>query len=338
LKTYTSPTTGAYKTQILGSGGNLEAVNINTLKPVVQETISALSKNIMLNPAIIYDLNTRTLNQDTLKAYFFELSRPIIANDYKELPGILKGLLANKDMLTKDQGMAMDPAMMAKLVRDIMDRSAIAIPMGQINPQEMGIAMILASILRNPTEDQKFIIDTITSLLKEVGNIEEESGSPELKKAQDDLLQMVAAVLIAQAIPDLLKEGDVASIKTVFKDLEIKKTMIMKNYEESTKPYYEEVKSIMKSNMTALKLGDSITKKIIDEMPRSELDKLMNALRKLEKRSAEQEAVVRQADALKARYLDPNTQILKESMKQSIQDATKSLNLTLNGAGAAKKK
>ncbi|MCX5679897.1 MAG: hypothetical protein NTZ95_04495, partial [Candidatus Omnitrophica bacterium] len=96
------------------------------------------------------------------------------------------------------------------------------------------IMFALANILKNPTEDQKLILDAVESLLNDMKNLEEKAGTnPELNKAESDLLQMVASVLLAQGVPDLLKEGDIEGVKGIFRDLGASKDKIMLDYAQS---------------------------------------------------------------------------------------------------------
>ena len=79
---------------------------------------------------------------------------------------------------------------------------------------------MLAGIMKDPTDDQKMVIDAMQALIEEAKNIEEETQSDEITKASDGLTQMVATVLLAQALPDLLKSEDVSMIKGVFAELD----------------------------------------------------------------------------------------------------------------------
>ena len=119
------------------------------------------------------------------------------------------------------------------------------------------------------------------SLLADVSKIEQDSGlSPELAKASDDLLQMVAAVLIAQAIPDLLKEGDISSVKGIFSELNASKIKIMADYQESVKPYYEEIKKILAKNEVTLRLADILPSNLkLDSIEGRELDNIIGKLK-----------------------------------------------------------
>ncbi len=190
----------------------------------------------------------------------------------------------------------------------------------------------LIGILNNPASDQKQVIDTVTSLLNDIENVQKETGdnSLELQKASDELLQAVANVLLAQAIPDLLKEGDLANLKGIFSNLDTAKSKIILEYKESTKPYYEEVKKMLEKNAAALDLNlKSILEKELRDMPRSEIDKIVEKLKAKEKRTFEEEYILQEEQKARATYLEPNKKRLEETMKAMLQEFTKRLSTTL---------
>ncbi|MCX5686555.1 MAG: dockerin type I domain-containing protein [Candidatus Omnitrophica bacterium] len=195
------------------------------------------------------------------------------------------------------------------------------------------------SAAKDLTEDQKVLMDTISNFLKDMNDIEKVVGeNPELKKASDNLIQMVANILLAQAIPDLLKEGDLANIKGTFDDLNSSKARIISGYMESTKPYYEEVKKLLEKNANALNLSlGGILEKELREAPRSEIEKVLAKIRSKEKRSFEEDYILQQEAKIKAKYIDPSKKKLEEDMKVILQDATKKLNATLENISDKKK-
>ena len=187
------------------------------------------------------------------------------------------------------------------------------------------------SAAKDLTEDQKALMDTISNFLKDMNDIEEGVGeNPELKKASDNLIQMVANILLAQAIPGLLKEGDLSNIKGTFDELNSNKARIISGYMESTKPYYEEVKKLLEKNANALNLSlGGILEKELREAPRSEIEKVLAKIRSKEKRSFEEDYILQQEAKIKAKYIDPSKKKLEDDMKVILQDATKKLNRTL---------
>ncbi|GAG29142.1 unnamed protein product, partial [marine sediment metagenome] len=110
-------------------------------------------------------------------------------------------LNAKADSALFEEGGEINPALLAKLMAEALRESALSIPIGELSLGEMELAMMLANILANPTEDQKVVLDALASLLSEAEKLEEETGSTELKAATDDFVQMVATCLLAQALP-----------------------------------------------------------------------------------------------------------------------------------------
>jgi hypothetical protein len=162
--------------------------------------------------------------------------------NYQETASIVKGLLDNKNnLMPKGEGTGeIDPAVLSKIVETALAKSNLALnaERGQAE-QAMEIARALANVLANPTDDQKAVIDVASSLVKEMDDVigKDAGANPELKKATDELLQAIANVLLAQAIPDLLKEGDLSNIRGIFSNLDTAKTKIMLEYNDATKPY-----------------------------------------------------------------------------------------------------
>jgi hypothetical protein len=270
------------------------------------------------------------------------LSTPLSKDTASSVTGpIFKGLLQNKEGLVLNGQGGADPGLVARIVRDALDQSALAIPIGEANAQEMEIALKLANIMKNPTEDQKFILATVETLLKDVKNMEDQTGSPELKKASDDLLQMVASVLIAQAIPDLLKEGDVASIKNIFSGLNDSKIKILQDYQESTRPYYDEIVKDLSNNMSLLQLKNvlsgSMTKEELEKLPRSDIDKILEKLRQAKDKSSQAQYILQQEEKYRSKYLDPNKKLLEEHMKDMMKSFTQKLSKVLESTGTKKK-
>ncbi|MCX5686557.1 MAG: right-handed parallel beta-helix repeat-containing protein, partial [Candidatus Omnitrophica bacterium] len=95
----------------------------------------------------------------------------------ENLTNIFKGLLANSEALqSSNQGGGIDPRLLAKIVGDALNKSALATPQGGVNPDEMEIAAKFANILGNPTEDQKVLIDAIKGLLQDMNKVEKEEA------------------------------------------------------------------------------------------------------------------------------------------------------------------
>ncbi len=178
----------------------------------------------------------------------------------------------------------------------------------------------LESILNNPSEDQKFIIETILSLLKGISEIEEEAGkSAELTKAENDLLQMAAAVLLAQGIPDLLKEGDVENMKGMFKDLGASKDKVLLNYKDSIKPYYNNIAKEIAANIAVLEIKGIVNKKLTEEelrkMEPREIDRILENIRKSNDKSFELEYILQQDSKYRKEYLEPSKKLMEDHMK-----------------------
>ncbi len=265
------------------------------------------------------------------------------AMDANTLASIFKGLLKGKDSLLSAANTGpVDMALVEKIVSNaLIKEGALAAPASQVTPEEMEIAMQLAAIIKNPTENQKVVLGAITALLNEVNKQEQESASPELKKSSDNLIQMVAAVLIAQAIPDLFKEGDISNIKNIFSELNTQKGRIILEYQDSVKPYYKEIAKELSNNMNILQLKNilsgNMAKEQLEKLPPNELDKILEKLRQAKDKSLEEEHILQQEAKYRSLYIEPNKKMLEDNMKHMLEGFTKKLSNVLEGADAIKK-
>ncbi|MFA6078814.1 MAG: hypothetical protein WC779_03605 [Candidatus Omnitrophota bacterium] len=238
----------------------------------------------------------------------------------------------------------MDPEDLLGLLSDsLSDKDALAAySIFGTDGEYMNVMSLLNSIFKNPTEDQKKIIDTLSTLLMDMEQIKKSSLDPSaMGKAVDELVQMVAAVLLAQALPDLITDKDVANIRGIFADLGIVKGRIMSQYQEAITPYYDEVRKMLAQNIDALQqqniLSKSIIKEEIDKLPRNEIDKIIEKLKKAEKKGFEEQYILQQEAKAREKYIDPSKKTMEEGMKFVLNDFTKRLNSTLDSAGSAKK-
>ncbi|MDO8535732.1 MAG: hypothetical protein Q7S30_01795, partial [Candidatus Omnitrophota bacterium] len=318
---------------ILSVADTVYAPNLVTAeKPAFVNT--ALSNDSSSNNLLNFTQQMEIMNKEIINRAFSEQSGSNTFMDSgKAASNALKGLQSNKNLISQSSTAPINQAMLVRLVRDALSESALSIPMGDVGPQEMQLAMLLTNALKNPTEDQKQVLDAVTTLLKEVNKQQQESDSSELKKAADDLLQMTAAVLIAQAIPDLLKEGDVANIKGVFSELNVTKNKIMLDYQKSTKPYYDEVIKELSKNMSILQVKNIISNNMTDEelakLPRNEIDKIFEKLKQAKDKSFETEYLLQQESKYRKAYIDPNKKLLEEKMKAMMKEFTGRLSRSL---------
>jgi hypothetical protein len=195
----------------------------------------------------------------------------------------------------------------------------------------------LANMLNNPTEDQMLVMDSVQALLidlKKAGEDKTEAASA-VKKAQDELLQVVANILIAQAIPDLLKEGDMSIIKNIFRELDSQKAKLLFEYDEAVKPYYSEMKAVISSNMAFLQMNNILSKTIIQEelkkLEPSEVDRIIEKIKKLQSSSPDAASMLRQESGLRSKYINPNKKVFEDRVKQMLEGFTARLSKILEG-------
>jgi len=258
------------------------------------------------------------------------------------LKTIFKGLLTNKDALALDAAGALDPALIAKLLQDILGEAALPLSIDEIDSQVMEIAMILANIFKNPTSEQKLMIDVLQELLDEAQKLEEETGNEDLKKATDDFTEMVATVLLAQALPDLLKKGDISNMKSVFEELDMEKEQILREYKDSVRIYYKSLVEELAANMATLQLKDilskSLTERELGKLSTQRIDEIVNKIRSVKDKTITEEQILKVEGKYREEYLVPAKRILEENIKILLQGFTKKLFSVLDGAGLVKEK
>ncbi len=326
------------------SGPNVSVTNPAT-SPLAQTTTS-LTKSTTST----LDSRITTTYQSRLDEYSRSLDTLLTTRSGKELDAntiasIFKGLIKGKEgILASNMGLQGNPQVEA-IVLNALKESALSVPIANIkesNREEMEIALRLAEILKNPTESQKMTLNSIESLLSDINKIEDgKSASPELQKASDELIQMVATVLLAQAIPDLFKEGDVTNIKAIFTELNTTKNRIMLEYQDATKPYYSEIVKEMSKNMAILQLknmlSNKMTKEQLEKLPPNELDKILEKLRQAKDKSLEEEYILQQEAKYRSLYIEPNKKMLEDNMKHMLEGFTKRISGVLEGVKTDKK-
>ena len=244
---------------------------------------------------------------------------------------ILKGLLISKGGMSSKDIASMNPALLEGLVQDALTSQALAIPVANLAQTEadtMELASTLADILSNPTEEQKAVLDVVASLLEEAGKMGgEEKGAVE--KASDGLIQAVATILVAQAIPDLLNADDISNIKGIFSELGTVKGKVLSDYQNAIKPYYDEMKKALVENMNALQLNNVISKntleKELENLPPIEIDRIISKMKNSKDKTPEAASILREESRLRGEYLDPNKKAMEDNMKVVLDNFTKRL-------------
>jgi len=331
-----------YATHAFGAytGEQLQTQAENPEYAAWQESLNDSAGGLFANQA---DAVTAQFNKGLDATLAFTATDGLQANvDANKMTGIFEGLLANKDALILGaEGVEMSPELMAKLLQDALQESGLVMSAGELTPQEMEIAMLLTNILTNPTAEQKVILDAMASLMNEIQKMEEESGGdPELAKAQDDFTQMVATALLAQALPGLLKEGDVSSIKGIFGDLNEENSRILLEYRASAKVYYDNVVKELAANIATLQIKDLLSKELtereLEKLPTQRIDEIVRKIKEVKDKTITEEQILKVEAKYKEEYLAPAKRTLEENMKTLLQGFTKKIFGVLDGAGLVK--
>jgi len=257
---------------------------------------------------------------------------------------IIQGLLENRDTLMQGpEGEVIDAAVLAEFINEALGKEFIesGLTAGEANQADMAIATMLAEIMKNPTAEQKIALDALASLINEVEKLEEESGSdPELVEASDDFAQMVATILLAQALPDLLKEADVSHVKGIFGALDTEKSKILLEYHASVKTYYENVVAKLAANITTLQIKDLLSKELtereLEKLPTQRIDEIVRRIRNAKDKTITEEQILKVEAKYREEYLVPAKKSLEKNLKTLLQGFTRELFGVLDGAGLVK--
>ena len=250
-----------------------------------------------------------------------------ILGNSRDLSDIFRGLIADKDALDRNSKISDYDNNYRQMVKGPLGEASMAVPL-KVNGEGIEAAVNLANIVKNPAGEQKFIIDSIKALLADMAKLEESLKKPfgALKKAEDALLSAGAEIILAQAIPDLLKKGDIDNIRAVFSDLDTEKKNILTEYEKSAKLYYESVLKDFERNISALQLmnilGPQLTQAELDKLPRSEVDKILDKIKKGKAKTFEEEYILQQEAKYRKTYLEPAGKKLEEDIKKMMNDFT----------------
>jgi hypothetical protein len=196
---------------------------------------------------------------------------------------------------------------------------------------------ILASIMKNPTEEQKVMLSAVTALLSDLEKAAKEAeNSEEVKKAREEFAEIAAVAMIAQALPDLFKEGDMANVKGLFGELSGVVSDIVGKYEASLDPYYNKVKDDISDNITLLQLQDIISKDItkdkLAKLPHGEIDRILGKIKRLKDKNFTEECILKNEVKYRAEYVEPQKKLMEENIKQTIGDFSKKIQSILSTA------
>jgi len=286
----------------------------------------------------------RELRDQTSPSYYISFgtgnTSTSISND--KLKSVFSGLMANKNALAPDAAGVLDPELIAKLLEDALSESALSLSVSEMDPQAMEVATMLANIFNDPTAEQEMVVDVLESIMNETQKLEEETDNTELKESSDDFTEMVATVLLAQAMPDLLKEGDISNIKGVFGELATEKGQILREYNDSVKSYRSNVVKELAANIVTLQIKDilsrDLTEKELEKFPAQRIDEIVSKIRNVKDKTITEEQILRQEAKYREEYLTPAKQILEKNMKTLLRDFTRKLFGVLNEAGLVKEK
>lgn len=194
----------------------------------------------------------------------------------------------------------------------------------------------LLNMLKNPITGDENTINTILAIFNDLSKKDAEGNTILSMGEVDGLIKAIAATMLAQAIPDLLSGNDLANMKFAFLELSMERNQILKNYDASTKLYYDEMVKEIVSNLEIFQLNGMVSKEIakkdLARMPRNEIDVIIEKIRKEQKRSAETEHIIQQEAKYRKLYIDPNKKIMEDRTKAMIKNYVNKVNSAMESA------
>ena len=246
--------------------------------------------------------------------------------------GLKKSLDGSLDTSLKaNAGVLSDEDLLALLGDSLLEKDALSIFSVFAAGGANDLLAMLANILKNPTEMQRTIIDTVSALLSELSEMEQKANES-LEQAKDDFVEMAAAALLAQELPGLLTTEDLSALKTLFTQFDKAKGGLMAKYQSSMKAYYDEVKKTLADNISNLQLNNLVSKDLseqeLKDMPPSEIEKLMEKLRRAERKTTQVRNILQRESQYREEHLDPREKELEKLFKKF----TQKLSTVLEGA------
>ncbi len=252
---------------------------------------------------------------------------PLAANEALE-HGINPNMMASEHLIMKLNTYIMNA--------DALSSYSVFSDTGTGSYARLMASSALLNMLKNPAEGDKNTIDTILAIFNDL-SIKDAGGDTILSREDvDGLIKAIAATMLAQAIPDLLSGNDLANMKFAFLELSMERSQILKNYDASTKLYYDEMVKEIVSSLEIFQLNGmvsrEIAKKDLARMPRNEIDLIIEKIRKEQKKSAETEHIIRQEAKYRKLYIDPNKKVMEDSMKAMIKHYVNKINYAMESA------
>ena len=260
----------------------------------------------------------------------------------ENLGSIFQGLLEDGGIFIQgEDGGAMDPAALAGLIEEVMGEEFTSSGLtGESNQAYMEVAAKLADIITNPTKEQMVVINAMKGMIKEVTKLEGDSGSEEAQKIKDEFTQMVATLLLAQALPDLLQEGEITLVKGLFRELDTERTNILSMYQASTKLYYNGIVKELAANMATLQIKDilskNMTKDELDKLPTYKIDEILKKIQRIKDKTITDDIILAKEAEYNEKYLKPANQEFERNMTALLSDFSKRILGVLDKAGLVK--
>lgn len=325
---------------------------INIKDPVVQAHTYSYNSTVVSTKQIeitsFHEININNLYRSLKGAYDDLSGKPVTAKNDKthllsSVSTIIKFLLSGKagSLLKNESAPGSDMA--EKAMPGDSDTENSVVSAGQAAKQNIPnieLALMVEDLLRDPSEDQKKLLDIVASLINETGQIKALSDDPEMRKAEEELVQTATMAILAQALPGLLKEGDISNIKTIFAEMNKTKEDLLFEYRESARPYYAQMVKEISKNMAILKfkgiLSDGMSSEELAKILPSEIMKIIDRIRNSKDKTFAEKYILRQESKYRKKYLDPNRKILEEHMKAMLKDFTGRFYSALDGASVIK--
>lgn len=238
----------------------------------------------------------------------------------RKIMELFKGLLLAKNKITFDDTRK-DADTIVNTDTNV-DISALSIPLSGLSIDDAKIASLLSDILKNPTNNEKEILDFAEKFLGQEDAVNEKNESDISDNAEDKIIAALTGIMIAGRI-----EGEqninFSRIKRLFGNFTKEKNSMLALYEQTVSVYYDMVSKEISQNLGGAELSEILLNKLSKEddarLKRSEIDKYVKELRnKTEKTEAELKLIA-SIDEMETQYMAPAKELFKTQINSCME-------------------
>ena len=180
------------------------------------------------------------------------------------------------------------------------------------------------------SKEEMEMANGLKAIINDLKKSDGSSDNSKAKELQDQLTKIADMMNSSQYNLNAPgRDTRYASGAYLFKELNNKKTMLVMKYDKATEPYYDGVRSILIKNIRVIQAISGSAKRVTEEdikkMPRNEIDKLLEKLRKSSDKTFEMEYILQEEAKYQKKYLEPNLKKFTSDMIEAISGFTEKM-------------